>query len=107
MTATATLLQARRAYHALLRKYWDYLCERDAFEQADREICPELYDAHFQRDSLFQYTGGLLEDQLLRAVARAYHIEPAVLDEAMMHAQWDELMRQIGNGKLHPDRRLT
>lgn len=86
--------QATRCLERLFRKHAQEFQALDEFQTADRSFCPELWDAQ-QTEPLFHSTPNEIGDRLLLAVARAFKLNPTVLDDAMMTREWEQHHRQV------------
>lgn len=85
--------EARRAYDKLLQKHREELMERDAFEDADRSICPEVWDEWRARSGPPEFinAAGDIEQRLFLQVCDAYGLDPARFDDALSAMYWDEV----------------
>lgn len=87
-------LQARRAFNRLRLKHRTRIHDEHEFMDADRSICPGLWDAA-QEEPLFGCTSCTTEDKLLIEVAREFCIDPVLLDDMMIAADYMELELQV------------
>lgn len=87
-------LQARRAFNRLRLKHRALIRDEHEFMDADRSICPEVWDA-VQEEPLFGCTSCTTEDKLLIEVAREFCIDPVLLDDMMIAADYAEQDRQV------------
>lgn len=85
--------EARRALSKLRRLHADDFLNWALWSEADRSICPELYR---EPETQFGSTCNDLDDRLLITVADAYGLNPELLDDVLLQADWIEQYRQVG-----------
>jgi hypothetical protein len=81
--------QARRAFNALRLKHQQLIRDEHQFMDADRSICPEVWDAA-QEEPLFGCTSCTTEDKLLIQVADSFGVDPVLLDDMIIAAAYEE-----------------
>lgn len=89
MTVDTITLTARRVLRRLTHARREAIEAEHQFLEADRSICPELWD-RYHEESRFRSTSCTTEDRFLLAVARRFDLDPDMLDAAVLEADWEE-----------------